>query len=113
LSSSREIVVLRHANSTLLPAGELLIQRFNLLQHRSLTRHLTQDVPFIAVPRTQGEARQRVEDIELGQSQAGNTTMPETVTQAHRIKPPTATLPPSGGTKLLPTLLDQTPGAVM
>jgi len=62
----RKIVVLRHADGTLLPAGEFLIPRFNLLQHRRITRHLTQDVPFIAVPSTQGEAGQRVKPIACG-----------------------------------------------
>src|SRR5262245_13720998 len=37
----RESVVLGQTNSALLPARHLFIHRFNLLQHRSVTRHLT------------------------------------------------------------------------
>src|SRR5262245_64084768 len=66
LGSIGEIIVLREAKGTLLPSSHLFVKWLNLLQYGCVTRHLTQNIAFIAIPGAQGHVWQGIEDVELG-----------------------------------------------
>src|SRR5262245_16572241 len=55
--------IVGESRSILLPAGQFFIDWLDLLQHPHLARHVAQDIALVAIPGTQGETWEGIEDI--------------------------------------------------
>src|SRR5437762_5036508 len=89
-----------------LPPGERLVYRFHARQALHFGGHGVQRFASAAVPHTDRDFGERIEDIELGDSEAREPIHAHRIANDHRIEPAAAAWPSGGCAKFIPQLAE-------